>query len=210
MALSVTGTPAAANATSIALPAHAAGDLIVIAAWRSASNTVPGKPAAGGTVPTWADIDATNGTNACAMRTAAVVATANNHTSGTWSSASSLAVIVIRGVAPAIGDHARQGWSQTNAPAPALSLQDPSGAAIILRFHAHSVAGTWPTAPAGHTRQAAATNGLCLNMKTVTTTCPVISQNTQTGTTGKSQGASIEIRESSGGAGATGNMLVFF
>ena len=57
MAISIIGTPAAAAATSITLPTHAAGDLIVIFAFKDGATTIPTVPSAGGTVPTWNTID---------------------------------------------------------------------------------------------------------------------------------------------------------
>ena len=49
------------DAATVTIPAHAVGDLIVIFAYRGSSNTLPGKPSAGGTVPTYVDIDAATG-----------------------------------------------------------------------------------------------------------------------------------------------------
>ena len=87
MSLSIIGTPAAVAGSSITLPTHAVGDIIVIFAYRDGATAVPTNPTAGGTVPAWVDIDAAAGANTNSARSAYFVATATNHTSGTWTNA---------------------------------------------------------------------------------------------------------------------------
>lgn len=215
MALSIIGTPAATAATSITLPTHAVGDIIVIAAYDAASVTPPTKPAAAGTVPAWSDIDANTGANTNAMRTVQFVATATNHTSGTWTMAGGapfMAAIVIRGqsVSP-IGGHGEAGSSGTTSIAPSVTMTNTGGSSMLLHFHGHIQSGTWPAAPAGYTRQAAVVsgiNGLCLNTKDSTTSDGSIAQSTASSTNNGYRGATIEILVA--GAAATGQFFSMF
>lgn len=94
MTISTTGhTGAAAN--TVTLPPHQAGDLIVISARRSGSDTPPSIPAAGGTVPLWENV-LDGGASNLALRTCVALATASDHTSGTWTNAAHLLATVYR------------------------------------------------------------------------------------------------------------------
>ena len=87
----VQGTASAA-ATSVAIPAHAAGDLI----WVFTRGTaVPTKPTASGTVPNWT-VPQAAAANSVALSSAWCVATAANHTTGTWTGATHICVLVLR------------------------------------------------------------------------------------------------------------------
>ena len=90
MALTLVGSATVAG-TTIAIPAHQAGDFIVIFAYRNGSNTLPGIPSG------WND-DATNASNTTNTgRVGSRVATSSGTVSGTWTSATRLAVQVWRG-----------------------------------------------------------------------------------------------------------------
>lgn len=186
MSQSIIGTPQAAAATSITLPTHAVGDIIVICAFRDGSTTVPTKPTASGTVPAWVDIDAPTGANTCSMRTAYFVATATNHTSGTWTNATGMAAIVIRGQASSpIGGHAQAGGTANgSATAPAVTLTNNKGGSIILEFYGHRTVTAWSAAPTGYTRQASVATEVCLNTKDSTTADGSIAQSATTTNSG--------------------------
>jgi hypothetical protein len=131
--IELVGTNSAA-ATSVAIPAHQAGDLIIISA-RRANNTAPSLPAGGGTVPTFLGAES-GGANTLSMRTAYAIATANNHTSGTWTNASHIVCTVLRGV----GGSIRVGnTNSTNAAStqtivyPSLSLLRSTGTSYGYR-----------------------------------------------------------------------------
>lgn len=202
--LSIIGTPGAANANTITLPTHAVGDDIYIFAFNATGTTAVTKPTAAGTVPAWVDIDAPAGSNGCSARTAHFVAIATNHTSGTWTNATSMAVIVVRGQnASPIGGHALSGGTDTNqATAPAVTLTNSTGTSMILEFYGQlgtSSVDNWDAAPTGYTRRAATTQTSgstrsCLNTKNVTTTDGSVTQTGPTAfvSTGY-QGATIEI-----------------
>lgn len=82
---------ATAAATSVSLPAHQAGDLILIFAVRDNSATSP-------TLPSGYTSIAANGSNSVAIRGGYKIAASSSETSGTWSGATSVHAHVLRGV----------------------------------------------------------------------------------------------------------------
>ena len=88
MAISRVGS-GSAQTTTIAIPSHQAGDIIVISANRN--NTTPATVPAGWV--TQVSTGASNASNALAWK----MATSSGETSGTWTNASSLHVAVYRG-----------------------------------------------------------------------------------------------------------------
>lgn len=83
---------AATGTDSVTMPAHQAGDLIVAFAFRDGSTTLPTLPAG------WTSRLAPTGANSCSMRLATKIAASSSETSGTWTNATSLIVLVLRGV----------------------------------------------------------------------------------------------------------------
>lgn len=190
----LTGSQAAAG-TSVTIPTHAVGDLIVIAAYRS-DKAVPSKPVASGHVPTWLDIDTTASNQTCSMRTAYCVATETGTTSGTWTSATGVMVAVITKQADVpIGGHSTGVNAQyTNgAVAPAIaSLTSTNGTSLILGFVAVNHLSSWDAAPSGWTRQAAVAGYMCLNTKDDSTSSTDMIQTGLSGTKPYA-GSQIEI-----------------
>jgi len=147
------------DGTSVPLPPHQVGDDIVLFVYRYASlggGTLPTKPSAGGTVPAWVDISAASGSSNNASRTAHFVATANNHTSGTWTSATGMIAVVLRGqTASPIGGFAETGNTTFPATAPAVALSKTDGSSTILHFVGVNLfggtAGSFGAPPAGYT-----------------------------------------------------------
>ncbi|OBK76317.1 hypothetical protein A5651_06775 [Mycobacterium sp. 1274761.0] len=164
--VSITGT------SDVPIPAHQAGDDIYIIAAQWPTNTVPPKPAAGGTVPAWEDVDAPAGSNNVAARTAHFKATANNHTSGDWSGASFVGAVVVRGAdaTTPTGGHAMQGGASTNGDsiAPAVTLARSNGTSLLLHLCVSPQSTTWDAAPAGYTKRAEGI-GLCVGTKNSST-----------------------------------------
>lgn len=185
---------AASSSTSVTLPTHQPGDLIIISAFSNSSASTPTMPSAGGTVPAWTDIDNNTGANSCSMRTAYFVATASNHTSGTWTGSNATEAIVYRGVgAIPIGGHAESGGTGTGSVAPSITLSNGDGSSAILQIHASRTSNALDAnAPAGYTRRVKDASGYCvMNTKDDTTSDGSI---TQTGTTSTGyRGATIEI-----------------
>lgn len=156
----ITGTSTAIT-TSVTIPIHRVGDLIVIYAFDDGFVTAPAQPAASGTVPAWAAIDNAAGASSCASGTFYFVATATNHTSGTWSNTSAMIATVIRNqnITSPIGGHAESGGTATNgATAPSITMSQTSGTSILLHlFGRRGNVGisAWSAAPAGYTSLAA-------------------------------------------------------
>lgn len=195
--LAISGTPATVNATSVALPTHAVGDMIIIAAAAS-SNTLALKPTAAGTVPVFTDITANTGANTTSMRIAYAIATTSSHTSGTWANAAFLAVIVVhnQNASPIGGAVESGGTSSSGVTAPAITMINTSGASFLLEFY-YGGFSAWNAAPSGYTRRASThttSAGICLNTKNVTTSDGAIAQTgTWAGFTTGFRGATIEI-----------------
>jgi len=188
LVVSVVGTPVATDdATSIPLPAHNVGDTILIAAVRL--STAVTKPAAGGTVPNWIDIDSGAGGGTTNIRTVYCIATATNHTSGVWSGNTGLFAIVLRGANASnpIGGHGINGAVGGALTAPAVTMSRTDDTSMLLHFYGQGGSGlVWPAAPTGYTRQASATGStnvahICANSKDLTTSDGAIAQGTNVG-----------------------------
>ena len=91
--MTVQGTASAAT-TSVTMPTHAAGDLLLVFL-RRAANSVATPPASGGTVPAW-NVAQGAAANSLGLSSAWFLATAANHTTGVWANASHICVLVLR------------------------------------------------------------------------------------------------------------------
>lgn len=128
MTISLVGQ-ASASATTVTLPAHQTGDLIIISA-RRANNTPASLPAG------WTNILSATGTGTLSIRTGRLIATGSGHTSGTWSNASHLIASVWRSDSGtlSVGASAETGSSSSsNLTYPAATLTDASGRSAIYR-----------------------------------------------------------------------------
>lgn len=205
MALSIIGSNLQ-QLTSIAIPTHQIGDLIIIWAWRDGSTAAPTKPTAGGTVPAWNDIDVSSGGgNSCSQRSAYFVATATTTTSGTWVNADTLFVAVLRGqdaVTPIGGHGILTGSNSTHATAPAVTLSVADGTSVLYYCYGHRNVTAWDAAPSGYTRAHTINSESCVNTKDVTTSSV---QESQTGTMSASGGYRGQTIEIVAQAAATGN-----
>lgn len=167
---------ASAAAASVTIPAHQPGDLIVIYAFNGSSAAAVTAPAAAGSVPAWASIDSMAGTQCYAM-TAQFVATASNHTTGTWTNTTFMVAAVLRGeetsAAAPYGGHAlaAPANSITTAISPSVAMNNTDGTSALLYFYGHKNATAWGSAPTGFTQQTqiATSGGVCLDTKNDTT-----------------------------------------
>lgn len=151
MTVSFVGAQGAA-ATTVTIPAHQVGDLILIFAYRDGSNTVPTAPTAGGTVPTWTQIGSSGG-NTNSSRFHYATATATNTTSGTWTNATELICLVYRGAS--IGASAGgSGAATTSIAYPALTLQRTDNTSWVVGVAGHRSATNVEVAPTGMTNRA--------------------------------------------------------
>ena len=121
-----------AAATSVTLPTHQAGDLIVVAAVRYGNTTVPSLPAGYTSLLTSAT---THG-----RRLGYKIAASSSETSGTWTNASTVVAAVYRGVTP--GDAAT---STTAAPGLTLSSAGESWAWLYHCYYPVYSPSGWTT-----------------------------------------------------------------
>lgn len=203
-AVQIVGTPTTSTTSSVTLPAHQAGDLLLIFAYNPTVFTGPTPPTAGGAVPAWVMDDNPNGSDNNAIAIGHFVATANNHTSGVWSDTNGMIAVVIRNQRSSgpIGGHGTTtGTSTTTATAPAVTLADTSGSSLLFHCLGHrSTSGfsAWNAAPAGYTKIAewVSSTGMCLLTKDSTTSDGSVTQNTNGGTVTQGYaGATVEIRQ---------------
>jgi hypothetical protein len=197
MALTFSGVNGAAT-TSVTIPAHSVGDIIVILAGDQAGATAITKPAASGTVPAWVDIDSVSAVQSMALRTAYYVATATNTTSGTWTNCNAILAVVLSGQsATPIGGHGTgNGAGSTSSVAPAVTLTATDGTSALLHFFLSRANTTvWSAAPAGYTARYSTTGSVALDTKDVTTSDGACTQaHSNTGATlGVYIGATVEI-----------------
>lgn len=196
MPLTLKGSQIAAT-TSVTLPSHNIGDLIVIIAGRQGNATAPSVPSAAGTVPAWTTIDALSGATAGSLVTAYFVATATNHTSGTWTNATGMIASVVSGQAASpIGGHAATNptGSTSSDASPSITMTNTDGSSLLLYIFGHnSPLTSWGAAPTGYTQQQA-TGGsfLCLDTKN-TTTSDGSSTQTLTASSAGNAAAVVEI-----------------
>ncbi len=140
------------SATTMTLPAHVSGDIVVMFAYRNGSNTAPTLPA------TWSGIGATGG-NTNSSRLAYKFVTSGNTPSDTWTNATQLVAHVYRGCA-AIGGFA--GSSQASSATityPTVTMQNTNGRSIVVGFAGHRTATNVELAPVGMTNRASAGTG---------------------------------------------------
>ncbi len=141
MSLSTIGSPVCVAGTTVTLPTHAVGDIIEICAYVNGSNGAATKPSAGGTVPTWVAVHSAGGANTNSLVVYQAVATATNHTSGTWTGATHMGAIVRRGqhATTPIGGEAQGGGKDgdgvTHGFARSSAAQMPARAARRQKSH---------------------------------------------------------------------------
>lgn len=142
---------ASVEATSITIPSHQAGDLLLIFAFVDASVTEPTLPAG------WTSIATTTlASPACASRIGYKIATSGSETSGTWTGATGLVCQVYRG-ALGIGRSVTNTASSATVAYPALTLANTQATtpSWVAGFAGHrSVNGSLGTPPTGMTNRA--------------------------------------------------------
>lgn len=144
---------AQANAgTTVTIPAHQSGDLILILAFRDGSVQLPSTPAASGTVPSWVLIN-NSGASTCSGNFRYFVATGSTTTSGTWTNATEMVCLVYRGV-KVIGANAVLGGNSNIIAYPALTLQRTDNSSWVVGVAGHRSATNVEVAPTGMTNRA--------------------------------------------------------
>ena len=130
MAISFVG--AATGTTSATLPTHAADDVLIAFAHRDGNTTAPSLPAG------WTDLGS-SGANVNSSRIGYKVAASSSETSGTWTNATGLVVLVYRGcnTTDPIGDVVGGGSSSLVVAYPALTLQVTDGTSWVAAVAGH-------------------------------------------------------------------------
>lgn len=189
--------PIGAAGTTVTLPTHAVGDLLICCGYNNIAATAISAAAAGGTVPTWVSIDNPAGANLNALGVFQAVATATNHTSGTWAGSTHMCAIVVRGQKAAgfIGAHGQGGSAAANSSvAPAITLTNLTGSSLVLAIHFHKGLTAIGAAPSGYTQQLASVAALCaVNTLNNTTASPGAVTQTDTSASGGYRGEQFEI-----------------
>lgn len=182
------------------MPLHAVGDMILVFAFNGSTATLPTVPTAGGTVPTFTQIQAPAAANTCAMRVHYAVATATNHTLGTWTNATNLIVLIIRGQnASPIGGNASQATSlNLTVNLPTVTMAVTNNSSLLLRFSGHRAGTSWNPQPAGCYKQSydgRVSSGAmaCCDVQFNTTTSGALTR-TITGTASGNFGCTVEIK----------------
>jgi hypothetical protein len=138
------------GATLTTMPTHQAGDLLLGWAYRDNSLTSPTLPAG------WTNILSGGGGNGNSRRCANKIATSSSETSGTWTNATGLVILVYRNAG--LTDNTRQVSGTGNSSTlnyAALTLQAVDGSSWIVRFAGHNTATNLLTnTPAGYTARA--------------------------------------------------------
>lgn len=201
MSVSVVGAAAGGTgATTVAIPAHQPGDMIIIG---YGSTISPSIPAAGGTVPAWQTLQ-TGVANSVSLAVVYAIATASNHTSGTWASGK-LTVVVLRSTiggtltaAPARSSMGNANNTQTIVfPALTLGKADGSSAGVRVGQRGVNAAGLM-TPPSGWTIQAfnpASTPNIVLHTRTGLTVNIPSDSVSATGSNAPYRAVTVEVQE---------------
>jgi hypothetical protein len=192
---------ASAAATSVAIPAHLPGDLILVFARGTA--LAPAKPTAGGTVPNWVTCQSAIA-NSVGLTSVGFVATATDTTTGVFTSATHIVALVLRpdaGKVLGIGPSSQTNANNTQTIVyPALTLGTTGGTSWGVRCGTRGVAITAVgTAPSGWTNQAIQPAGASALMSVHTraglTSNPVADTVTVTSSNSAYRAHTVEVTE---------------
>jgi hypothetical protein len=143
----VSGASAATN--TVAMPSHQAGDLIICWAFRDGSTTVPTMPSG------WISLDMGIAGTSCASEVGYKYAASGSETTGTWTSATGVVVVVYRGAyvdAPLYTSNSGVSSSITH---PTTGVPHYDSQMWSVRFCGHRTATNLTTnTPAGYTARA--------------------------------------------------------
>lgn len=145
MAITLVGTATGTNTATP--PAHQAGDLFLVFAYRDGSNTAPTLPAGFTSVNT-------SGLNLNSFRVGRKFAASSSDTIGTWTNATSVILIVLRGVSTTtpIGGVNTSSGASTTITYNSATLANSSGSSWVFAFAGHrSTNVAIDTVPSGMT-----------------------------------------------------------
>ncbi|QIG66716.1 DUF4082 domain-containing protein [Rhizobium phage RHph_TM16] len=156
--MAMTFIGAATGSTTVTIPAHQAGDLLVVFAFRDGNTTAPTLP----TNVAWQN-KTTFSTTSCSARLAYFIATGSGTTSGTWTSATSMIILVYRptsGFSLSLGTQTTATGTTTSFNWPARTAQKTDGTSTMVRFAGHrNTDSDIETGPTGWTQRATRVNG---------------------------------------------------
>lgn len=125
------------NGNTITMPTHATGDRLLMWAFRGGSIVAPTPPAG------WTSV-VIGGGSGCSGLVGTKVAASSSETSGTWTNATQLIVLVYRNVS-SIGAFDMDTGAANNFVVPGLTLNQRNGTSWVVTFTGTSVVGqTWP------------------------------------------------------------------
>lgn len=165
----VTGTTAVGG-SSISLPPHQPGDLIVVFAQNhyTLAATAPTKPAAGGTVPAWNTVYSSPGSEGVPVHVGWFLATQTGHTSGVWGNgASIMSSVVFTNCDQADPIGAVAGVRHPNnvtASSPVMVLEKPGFCAVMTYYATTTASGGFGDPPEGYVKHYSGTK-LMINSK---------------------------------------------
>jgi len=142
-----------------AFPSHNVGDLLLVIAHNSGSTAIPTLPASGGTVPAYTSLTSIAGTSNPGDVVAYAFATAQNHTTGSFSGITSGGILgmVFSGVSAAspFGGIATAHlnstvYTGTEMPAPAITLTRADNSSFLLHYWGASTTASPISVPAGY------------------------------------------------------------
>lgn len=120
-----------AAAETVAMPVFSGGDLALVFAYRNGSNSPPDLPT------DWTDVASSDGANGNSRRLGYRWLDGSETTIGTWSNATAVEVIVLRGVdgTNPVGDHQSGGSAGSTLTTPGLSLTStPAPSSWVVAF----------------------------------------------------------------------------
>ena len=130
---------ASAATSSVTLPAHQTGDIIIIGAYRNNAATAPTLPAGYTQIQTGA-------ANTNAMISGWKRAASSGEVSGTWTGATNIEAVVYRN-SRGVGASAQNGSTGTSVNFPALTLNEPAVASWVGAFSGHRLATNMEVPP---------------------------------------------------------------
>jgi protocatechuate 3,4-dioxygenase beta subunit len=149
--ISFVGANSAAGNT-VTIPAHQVGDLMIIYAYRNGNATPPGSPSG------WTDIGTPAGSQNQSDHTGYRFATSTSDTSGTWTNATNMVVLVYRGIdstTPIGGDSVAQSPNAASnvISYPAVTMSVTDGSSWVVGLAGHRTATNVNVAPTGMTNR---------------------------------------------------------
>lgn len=192
---------ASAAATSVAIPAHQPGDLILVS---TRGTVVPTVPTASGTVPAWTILQA-SAQFTTAISVAFFIATGSTTTTGSWTNALHIAVLVLRPTAGSTlsTSSARSSVGGANNATtiiyPALTLAKTDGTSIGVRVGQRVTAATQlaspPTNWVNQTQQPATTPALVVHTRAALAANPVADTVTAGASNAAYRAVTVEVQE---------------